>query len=504
MSTRQVAGKSLAALLVRSARGSAAATAVPGLAGADGGVQGAPGVPRLVVPPKPVEPPRVPPPPAETIRPEPAPATPEPERPAIEPLFAWAPGLNWAGPGDHWAQAWDAEQHPVPDPAPLTAPIPGSAADLPPTPRDLELIAATLAAVEPVADRATAHFYALLFLHYPQLRSLFPAAMDVQRDRLFRALLLAARGVGDPVALTAQLGALGRGHRKYGTLAAHYGPVGECLLAALARYAGGRWDAEAELAWRRAYRMVSQIMIDAAEQAARTAPPWWQGEVVSHQVRGRDVAVLTVRPDQPYPYRAGQYATLETPWWPRVWRNYSFATAPRPDGLLTFHVRAVQAGWVSNALLRRARPGDVLRLGPPAGRMVLDHADPTPLLCVGGGTGIAPISALVEDVAEHGSAGRTVQVLYGARRADDLYQLEAMRQLERRHPWLAVRPVLSEPGGTAGEPGGLLSDVAAQLGPWDGHRAFLAGPAAMVRRAVAALARSGVHPELIRHDLPEE
>lgn len=70
--------------------------------------------------------------------------------------------------------------------------------------------------------------------------------MDVQRDRLFRALLLAARGVGDPVALTAQLGALGRGHRKYGTLAAHYGPVGECLLAALARYAGGRWDAEAE------------------------------------------------------------------------------------------------------------------------------------------------------------------------------------------------------------------------------------------------------------------
>ncbi|TWF98723.1 ferredoxin-NADP reductase [Kitasatospora viridis] len=504
--------KPLSALLVRSGQGSAAATSVPGMPRTEPEPEPEPvALPEpepeplvapeppapvaLVVPPMPTEPPLVPAP-EQPAHPQPA----HPERPAIEPLFSWAPGLNWAGQGDHWSQAWDAAAHPVPPPAPLGAEPAGGAAQEPPTPRDLELIRSTLTLVEPVADRATAHFYALIFLHHPEVRSLFPAAMDVQRDRLFRALLQTARGAGDPAALTAYLGQLGCGHRKYGTLTGHYGPVGECLIAALAKYAGARWDAETELAWRRAYHLISTIMIEAAERDARTSPPWWQAEVVAHRAVGRDVAVLTVRPDQPYPFRAGQHTTLETPWWPRVWRHYSFAAAPRGDGLLSFHVRALPTGWVSNALLRRARPGDVLRLGPPAGRMVLDHADPAPLLCVGGGTGIGPVTALVEEVAAHGAGARTLQVLYGVRHDDDLYQLDALRELERRHPWLTVRPVVSEQRGQRG----LLGDLVAQLGPWDGHRAYLAGPAAMVRRSAAALARAGVRPEHIRHDLPEQ
>ncbi|WP_083976830.1 globin domain-containing protein [Kitasatospora azatica] len=440
--------------------------------------------------------------------PEPAPRrslepAPPDERPAIEPLFSWAPGLNWAGPGDHWSQAWAVETLGQQPPAPAAAPPPGNgAADQPPTARDLELIRTTLAIVEPVADRATAHFYALIFVHHPEVRSLFPAAMDVQRDRLFRALLMAARSADDPAGLSAYLGNLGRGHRKYGTLTAHYGPVGECLVASLAKYCGSRWDQETELAWRRVYGLVSRIMIEAAEGAAATAPPWWQAEVVSHQPLARDIAVITLRTAQPYPYRAGQYTTLETPWWPRVWRPFSFATAPRPDGLLTLHVKAVQTGWVSSALVRRAQPGDVLRLGPPAGTMLAERGTGADLLCLGGGTGIAPICALVEEVAEHGAGGRAVEVFYGARQSADLYQLDALREFERRHAWLTVRPVVSE---ERVQPGtvlpGLLSDVVAQLGPWDGHHAFLSGPAAMIRRSASMLVRSGVRLEDIHHDL---
>ncbi|MFD5917795.1 globin domain-containing protein [Kitasatospora sp. NPDC058201] len=473
--------------------------------------------------------------------------------PVIEPLFTRAPGLNWAGPGDQWSRAWalqtlgdagtapaagppatafgpvGAPPPPVPDlrtaadprtvPGPHQAPGPREAAEQPPTARDVELIRASLAVVEPVADRATAHFYALIFLHHPEVRALFPAAMDVQRDRLFRALLMAARSADDPDGLRTHLGALGRGHRRYGTLTGHYGPVGECLVAALARYTGTRWTAETELAWRRVYRLVSSIMIEAAESDARTSPAWWQGEVVAHERRTPDVAVLTVRPDQAYPYRAGQYTSLETPWWPRVWRHFSFASAPRPDGLLTFHVKAVQAGWVSNALVHRAAPGDVLRLGPAAGGMTLDHGAGADLLLLGGGTGIAPVRALVEEVAEHGAAGRSVEVFYGARQAAELYELAALRELAGRHGWLSVRPVLSGPGprtpvggsGGSGGSGGHLSDaglltgelpeVVGRFGPWSGREAYLSGPPAMVRRAVGVLLRAGVPTERIRHDL---
>ncbi|WP_241002660.1 globin domain-containing protein [Streptomyces sp. CB01881] len=449
---------------------------------------------RVAIPDPPAGPPAVP-----------APSTPAgPPTPVIEPLFTHAPGLNWAGPGDNWSRAWALQTLGGARPAQAATPVPDlrTAAEQPPTARDIELIRASLAVVEPVADRATAHFYALIFLHHPEVRALFPAAMDVQRDRLFRALLMAARSAGDPEGLRTYLSALGRGHRRYGTLTGHYGPVGECLVQALARYAGGRWDADTELAWRRVYRLVSSIMIEAAEDAARTSPPWWQGEVVGHQRRTGDVAVITVRPDQAYPYRAGQYTSMETPWWPRVWRHFSFATAPRPDGLLTFHVKAVQAGWVSNALVHRAAPGDVLRLGPASGAMTVDHASGADLLCLGGGTGIAPIRALVEEVAEHGAAGRSVEVFYGARQAAELYDLEALRALAGRHPWLSVHPVLSGHGASGGGTlTGELPEVVGRFGPWTGRDAYLSGPAAMVRRGVGVLLRAGVAAERIRHDL---
>ncbi len=366
--------------------------------------------------------------------------------------------------------------------------------------RDAALVHRTLTEIAPVADRTASHFYALLFVRHPDLRALFPAAMDTQRDRLLRAILTAADRMDDPAALTEYLGALGRGHRKYGTLPAHYPAVGEALLGALSRYAT-TWDHETEAAWIRAYTAISQIMIDAAAEDEERAPAWWFAEIVSHDLRTPEIAVVTVRPDQAYPFLAGQYTAMETPWWPRVWRHYSFASAPRPDGLLTFHVKAIPAGWVSRALVHRARPGDVVRLGPPSGSMTVDHTTHNGLLCLGGGTGIAPIKALVEDVAEHGDR-RPVKVYYGARSDRDLYDIDTMMRLQHTYPWLAVRAVVSDRkgGGTQGP----LLDVVRQGGPWQGYDAYLAGPPGMIRSSVDVLRGVGVPLERIRHDALEE
>ncbi|GAA3189124.1 FAD-binding oxidoreductase [Streptomyces ramulosus] len=370
---------------------------------------------------------------------------------------------------------------------------------------DAALIRRTLTEIEPVSDKVTSYFYAMLFVRHPDLRALFPAAMDTQRDRLFKALLTAARHIDDSDRLTAYLSHLGRGHRKYGTLPDHYPAVGESLLGALARYATLSWGPEAEAAWVRAYTAISQIMIDAAAEDEAVAPAWWQAEVVSHELRTPDIAVVTVRPDQPYPFRAGQYTSLETPWWPRVWRHYSFATAPRSDGLLSFHVKAVPAGWVSNALVHRAQPGDVLRLGGPVGSMTVDHTTRNGLLCVGGGTGIAPIKALIEDVATHG-VQRRVEVFYGARSDHDLYDMDTMLRLESSYPWLQVRPVVST-GPAAGRANGVigeLPDAVRQYGPWREFDAYLSGPPGLIRSGVAALVGAGIPTDRIRHDSVDE
>lgn len=360
---------------------------------------------------------------------------------------------------------------------------------------DAVLVRRTLTEIGPVADQVTSYFYALLFVRNPQLREMFPAAMDTQRDRLLKALLTAAEHLDDVPVLTEYLGNLGKGHRKYGTTAAHYPAVGEALIGALTRYASRSWGEETEAAWVRTYTTISQIMIDAAAENEESAPAWWEAEVVSHDLRTPDVAVVTLRPDQPYPFLAGQYTTLETPWWPRIWRHYSFASAPRPDGLLSLHVKAVPAGWVSNALVHRARPGDVLRLGPPAGSMTVDHSTDSGLLCLGGGTGIAPIKALVEDVAEHGDR-RPVDVFYGARSGHDLYDIDTMLRLQKTFPWLSVHAVTEEQG--------RLPDAVCRYGSWEERDAYLSGPLGMVRRGVDALRGVGVASDRIRHDFLAE
>jgi NAD(P)H-flavin reductase len=105
----------------------------------------------------------------------------------------------------------------------------------------------------------------------------------------------------------------------------------------------------------------------------------------------------------------------------------------------------------------------------------------------------------VEDVAEHGAGGRGVEVFFGARRVEELYDLRALLRLAQRHPWLTVRPVVSDQRtlGLAGN----LPDVVHRHGPWDEYDAYLSGPPAMVRRSADALLRCGLPGERIRHDL---
>ncbi|GAA4083580.1 globin domain-containing protein [Streptomyces shaanxiensis] len=426
--------------------------------------------------------------------------------PGQEPLVpAFASPSGQAPPTPVQAAATQATAHPAissstpVSPAspqvhvPTQRPAPSQAAS-----PDAILIRRTMAEVGPVADKVTSYFYALLFVRHPDLRSLFPAAMDTQRDRLLKALLTAAEHIDNKPVLVDYLQNLGRGHRKYGTRPEHYPAVGECLIGALSKYGAGVWNGEMEAAWVRAYTTISQVMIDAAAADELRAPAWWYAEVVSHDLRTPDIAVVTVRPDQPYPFLAGQYTSLETPWWPRIWRHYSFASAPRSDGLLTFHVKAVPAGWVSNAMVHRARPGDIIRLGPPAGSMTVDHTTDSGLLCLGGGTGIAPIKALVEDVAEHGER-RPVEVFYGARSNQDLYDIDTMLRLQQSHPWLDVRPVVDRHGLLQ------LPDAIREYGqPWREYDAYVSGPPGMIRSGVDALRDIGIPSERIRHDSVEE
>jgi NAD(P)H-flavin reductase/hemoglobin-like flavoprotein len=362
---------------------------------------------------------------------------------------------------------------------------------------EIELIRASVKVVEPLAAEMTVYFYAILFARYPEVRPMFPPGMDTQRGRLLRALLRIVDLVDDTEHLVRFCRHLGRDHRKFGTLQAHFPAVGECLLASLARYAGPAWTPDIAAAWTKAYGVVADVMIDAAEEDAKARPAVWPATIVHRVPCGHGIAELTLLPHMAYEHAAGQYVSVETPWYPRQWRYYSPANAPREDGTLTLHVKAVPGGTVSNALVHQAAVGDVVHLGHPMGDMVLDAAIHGDLLCVAGGTGLAPIRALVEEVARRGGRHQ-VDLFIGARTGAELYGVDDMLRLAQRHHWLTVRGAVSDeyiPGIR-----GSLPEVLAEYGPWYHHDVFLSGPPPMVTSASQTLVLGGTSPDRIHHD----
>ncbi len=217
-------------------------------------------------------------------------------------------------------------------------------------------------------------FYSTLFLLHPQTREMFPASMSGQRDKLVTALGHIVAHVDDLDNAVPFLQQLGRDHRKFSVAPEHYPAVGQALLATLQHVLADEWSRDLASDWTEAYGLVSQVMNEAAQGAAESSPPWWDAEVVAHERRSLDVAVLTVRPRVPLPYVPGQSIAVETQLRPRLWRYYSPANAPRPDGLIELHVRLVDGGPVSSALVQAVQVGEVLRLGAAAGdSLTLDH-----------------------------------------------------------------------------------------------------------------------------------
>jgi NAD(P)H-flavin reductase/hemoglobin-like flavoprotein len=351
--------------------------------------------------------------------------------------------------------------------------------------------------VEEEKDKLAGYFYARMFLSHPALRDLFPVTMDVQRSRLLGAIVTAIQTMDDPECSDDYLRALGRDHRKFRVQPEHYDVVGRALIESLRTLGGERWSVEYDQAWRDAYAAIAAKMLKGAAEDGSN-PPFWHAEVIAHERRAMDIGVFTVRPLQPLDYRAGQYLSMETSYQPRLWRVYSPANAPRKDGTIDFHVRAIGAGWVSSALLRRLKVGDMVRLAAPMGSMTLDRKSTKDIVCIAGGTGLAPIKALVEELTKFNRT-RWVHLFFGARDRDDLYDLADLNKMAARYPWLSVVPAVTDEPGFAGEIGNI-NDVVARYGPWEQHDFFVSGPASMVKATLRTLAEMRVPSVRIKYD----
>jgi NAD(P)H-flavin reductase/hemoglobin-like flavoprotein len=360
-----------------------------------------------------------------------------------------------------------------------------------------QLLKESWSVVEDRQDNVAGYFYARMFLSYPALRDMFPLQMDVQRTRLLGAIVGAIHDFDDPERVDEYLRSLGRDHRKFHVEPEHYAMVKFALLEALREYSGDRWTLQFEQAWNDVYDLISAKMIAGAEDC--DDPPYWYAEVLQHERRSSDIAVFTCRPLQPLRFRAGQYVSIECRYQPRLWRTYSIANAPREDGTLEFHVRALGAGWVSSALVRRIKPGDLIKLAAPMGSMTLDHESRRDIVCVAGGTGFAPVKALIDELSRYNRT-RFVHLFRGVRNRDDLYDRQQIDELVERHPWLTLTRAVSEDSGFHDAVHGNVADVVASHGPWPEHDFYVSGSPTMVNTTLRALTQMSVPSTRIKYD----
>lgn len=394
----------------------------------------------------------------------------------------------------------------VPEPEPPRPSPPDSPAAVfgPAEPYDREVVRKAFDQVSDRADRLIRDFYAELFVRLgSEAFGMFPASMVDQREDFGRALVQWVVA-DDPDALHAHLAQLGADHRKFAVEPRHYTIAGQAMVSAWKNLAGTSWTPEVEHAVVNSYVRLATTMIDGALRA-NEQPATWGATVIGHTRVLADFAVLRVQPDAPYPYKPGQYLTVESPLHPKLWRQMSVASAPRPDNTLDLHVRAVGATGVSAALVGHTKVGDRLRLGPPRGNgLVIEPGTVSGgVLCVCSGTGAAPISAVVQSMLTWPECPELYAFVGGRTRAD-MYPVEHLAALARaggRADRIQVYGVVSDDPGYTGYRG-RVEHLVPRLRNWAklGVDVLVSGPDTMIATAVLGLTDSGVPLERIHFD----
>jgi len=198
-----------------------------------------------------------------------------------------------------------------------------------------------------------------------------------------------------------------------------------------------------------------------------------------------DVAIVSLKlpANERLQYLAGQYVDLLLKDGRR--RSFSIATAPEDDALLELHVRHVPGGYFSGALFSEYKGREILRFEGPLGTFYLREESDKPLLFVAGGTGFAPIKAIIEHALYH-EVRRPMVLYWGVRSLHDLYLPDLPERWQAKHRGFRFIPVLSEPLAEDRWPGrtGLVHKaVMADFSDLSGYQVYACGGPAMIDAA---------------------
>ena len=218
-----------------------------------------------------------------------------------------------------------------------------------------------------------------------------------------------------------------------------------------------------------------------------------------------DMVEATFALDEPavIEQRAGQYIQLTAPS-PEgpVQRAYSISSPPSDTEHVQIVVRLVPGG-IGSTYIHNLSEGDEVSFTGPYGDFRLNEDPDVEVVCVGGGSGMAPLKNVILTVLEHWPE-RKCSLFFGCRTTADVFYLEEFEELAKKHPNFKIVYALSEPeegSSWAGETGFIHLSLDRHLeGAEAARQAFLCGPPPMIEAVMNVLESKGVKDEDIFYD----
>jgi toluene monooxygenase electron transfer component len=145
----------------------------------------------------------------------------------------------------------------------------------------------------------------------------------------------------------------------------------------------------------------------------------------------------------PAEFLPGQYALMQLPGVEGA-RAYSMSNTPNSRGEWHFQIRRVSSGKGSAYLMEHLRPGDSLEVDGPYGLAFLRTESPRDIVCVAGGSGLAPVVSIARGAAEAGMLdSRQLHFFYGGRAPRDICGDDFLRGLPGYGERIRYYPIVS-------------------------------------------------------------
>jgi ferredoxin-NADP reductase len=187
-------------------------------------------------------------------------------------------------------------------------------------------------------------------------------------------------------------------------------------------------------------------------------------------------------------------------------RCFSFANACRGDARLRFLVRVFPGGRLGEWLGQEDRRGQRLRVGRPLGHFVFRDYH-RPALFFAGGTGLAPILAMLEELASLPAAQHPkVRIVFAARDQQHLFHRQFLEPITDRWAigtsieFVSVLSREPRPSNWKGLRGHFFEHLAVLTAGFENADTYLCGPPGLVDAMKFYLVKQGFNRARISAD----